>query len=292
MQRARFVAATIVVWAGLYYLVGTYILPPGLDRPVVLVNSHHGPLAGLLVVFAVWLAAAIAILIAGIGDGRRPLVVIGLALALWAYQGGMRGGTMDSWLILQNVEPGPPAGGAYWPLLADYLYLLLAIGGACLITWLPAGWNRPQPAIPPRDSAPRPKGTRTAQTDGLIALGTTVIVAAVAISILSGPAAADTWRGQVYFAVGVGFFAGVWAASKAVARLDIRWIVPAPLLLGLMGIVVAGVSPALALPAGHDQLDMIPAWALARPLPVEMVGVGLVALLAFLPTSENEREID
>ena len=93
LDRLRFVLAAVIVWAGLQYVVGPYVLPQGLDRPLVLVGSPHGPLAGALVVAALWAATLLATLIVGPGDRRHPLMVLGLALSLWAYGGGMKGGT-------------------------------------------------------------------------------------------------------------------------------------------------------------------------------------------------------
>lgn len=271
--RLRFVAAVGVLWAGLHFLVGP-LLPRGLDRPLVLAASPSGALAGLAFVGVVWLGAAVAALLAGPQPRRPAMVVIGMALALWTAEHGRLGGTMDDWLILRNEVPGPPRGAPYWGLLLDYVYLAIAVAGAHAIHAQTAArqvGQNPRAALRRAFGAGRRAGERR---QGLAALAATVVVAGAAILLLMGPALGRTLRGQVYFAVAVGFFAGVFAACRLSAVRDALWFWPAPLLLGLIGVVAAGFWPALLLPAGW-QLDTVPAWALVRPLPVEMVGVGL-----------------
>jgi hypothetical protein len=105
------------------------------------------------------------------------------------------------------------------------------------------------------------------------------LVAAVAIVVLTGSRMGATRHLQVYFAVGVGCVAGVFVTGKILPVRNPIWFWPMPLLLGVVGLVVAGVNPAVMLPAGHTHLDTIPAWGLVRPLPVEMTGVGVLAVL-------------
>ncbi|MEW6200191.1 MAG: hypothetical protein AB1601_16185 [Planctomycetota bacterium] len=271
--RLRFAAALGVVWAALHFLAGP-LLPRGVDRPLVLVASPYGALAGLTVIGVVWLGAAITALLIGPQPRRAAMVVIGVALALWTAEHGRLGGTMDDWLIFRNEVPGPPRGAPYWGLLLDYLYLAVAIAGAhTIFGWVAAR----QTGHEPRAALRRAWGVgRPAREwrQGLMALAATTVVGGAAILLLMGPTSGWTLRGQVYFAVALGFFAGVFVANRLVPVRDALWFWPAPLVLGVIGVVAAGLWPALMLPP-DCQLDTLPAWALARPLPIEMVGVGL-----------------
>ena len=68
------------------------------------------------------------------------------------------------------------------------------------------------------------------------------------------------------------------------------WYLPVPLLLGVIGLMVAGANATLMLPAEYKHLDMKPAWGLARALPIEMIGVGLVVTLAMLRDKSAEAQ--
>lgn len=287
LGRLRFVLATAAMWALLHYLVSGFVLLRGLERPIVLVASPHlGPMAGLLVVAAIWIGAVLAALITGARDCRKPLMIVGLGLALWAAEGGRLGGTMDCWLILQNEIPGPPSSAPYWLLLGDYALLLLGVGGAALI----AGALASRRSTSAGESA-EPRERRNSGVTpslGLAALLTTTVVGCVAMVFLTGLNEGRTMRGQVYFAVGAGLLLGTYLAMRFVKVRDPRWYWPAPILLGVIGLVVAGVAPDLMLPETHRHLDVLPAWGPVRALPVEMVGVGLVATLALVKPERAE----
>jgi hypothetical protein len=189
---------------------------------------------------------------------------------------------MDDWLIQRNLVPGAPTSAPYWSLLGDYVYLLLGVAGACAILNLLAG--RQDGAGTASQSIRQAFGL-TAPPDqrraGLLALLITTVVSGVAVFILTGPPLGETYRGQVYFAVALGSFAGVFVAHRAVKVDDPLWYWPAPLLLGIIGLVVAALKPGLMLPP-DCHLNTIPAWGLSRALPIEMVGVGLVGTLWML----------
>jgi hypothetical protein len=285
-RRARYVLATALLWAGLHYVVGGVALPRGVDRPLVL-----SPLSGLLLIGVLWAGALVLTVLVRLHDLRRLLIVIGLALALWAAEGGRRGGTMDDWLIQRNLLPGAPTSAPYWSLLGDYAYLLVGVAGVCVI-FRKIGW---------RDGAGtaskglRPAFGLTAPPDqrrvGLLALLLTTVVSGVAVFILTGPPLGETYRGQVYFAVALGSFAGVFVAHRTMKVADPLWYGPAPLLLGIIGLVVAAFKPGLMLPP-DCHLNSIPAWGLSRALPIEMVGVGLVGTLWTLrpPVADAARD--
>jgi hypothetical protein len=282
IARARFVVSTAIVWAGLHFAVGHLVLPTGLDRPLVLISAQPGPLAGLLLIPVLWVGAAVATIVLAARNQRGPLMVIGLALALWAFEGGRSGGTLDDWLILCHAEQGPATARAYWLLLGDYAYLLLAVAGAYVI----AGMLSVRGSAG-EEGASRPgEAPRAAAGAGALLIAAGVAVAAMVY--LMGPNLADTRRGQVYFAVGVGFALGVYVARKVVKVETRLWYWPAPLVAGVVSAVVAAISPTLLIPEGYREINTIPAWGPVRALPIEMVGVGLLISMWMLPSSADE----
>ncbi len=284
LSRLRILLATLVLWGALHYLAGGWLLPRGLERPPVLVASPvAGPLAGMIVVLVIWAASAVAALILGPREQRLVLPVLGLGLALWAAEGGRSGGTMDTWLILQQPKPGPPTSSPYWILLGDYALLAAAVIGARALAALIVPTDHQQPD---RQTGLRVSFGLEAPPDerkrGLLALVVTVVVATIATHILMGSAVAETLRGQVYFAVAVAFLLGTWVARQVAHTENPAWFWPAPLIVGVIGLIVAGLKPDMMLPDAYRKLNTIPAWGAARALPIEMVGVGLAGTLLML----------
>jgi hypothetical protein len=280
--RLRFWAAVGLLWAGLHFLVGVPFLPTGLDRPLVLASAHWAPVAALVLVVVVTAGAAAAWLIGAVRDQREPLLAVGTALALWTLERGRRGGTMDDWLTLCNPVPGPPRGGPYAMLLLDYLILLVAVAGALVAVNLLRQTRAPQPGAAPARGNVRWPALLGLGSDpalwraGLRGLLITSAAGALVVLIFAGPTIGETYRLQVYFAAGFGVFAGVFIAQQlGVTVREAGWLAAAPFVIGILGAAVAALRPGILLPASH-QMNIIPAWGLARPLPIEMVAAGLL----------------
>ncbi len=270
-QRATMAAIVVVGLFVLHALIEPALLPGDVDRPLTVLVGAGGVLAALAVLAA-------SVLIALLGEAscgrRRPatgLMLTGLTLALWAALGG----NMDQWLIRANPRPGPGTAAAYYPLLAEYVYWTLALAG-CLAACL--WWQRrlASQAPPPTEDAERPVALR----DGLAALLLQVAVAATLMFILTGPRFGHTYRGQVYFAVAVAFIVGTVAGHRFLGVDRLTWYLPGPILVGLAGVGLAIARPAL--PGVYASINVIPAWGLVRPLPIEMVAVGSAAIVLTL----------
>lgn len=261
------------IWIALTYLSGFPFFGLGPTHPSLVLGQPRGTwllAAGLVIVSAIggWLGAR-----RGQRDGVRGLAVVALGWALWSTGGG----SVDQWLIERNPVPGPGTAGAYWALLPDYLLLAVAIALVLLVSGVGtdpgaarAGILRVK-ALMPLDA------DRAERRRGLLGLAVTIAVAAVSISLLMGPRLAATRQGQVFFAVAAGFWLAAYVARHVTKVQRAGWLWPAPLAVGLIGAVLAALRPELAPP--YDRINIIPAWNLVRPLPVEMVSVGLLAIL-------------
>lgn len=285
LGRLRLAAAVALVWAALHYVADATVLARGLDRPVTIVIGQGGfaaAIVGAVVVLVLLLVGAlVGELLCGRRDGAQGLLVVGLALALWAW----RGGTIDDWLIMKNQTAGPPAAAAYWPLLAEYAYWIVVVAAVFALTgWRARVSDRAEPGTDRRKAGgldTSPAGLR----DGITALVVTVAVAATLVLILTGPRVGHTYRGQVYFAVAVAFIVGVLAGRRVSGARSFVWYVPGPLMVGIAGVLLATWKPGLG-PA-YENINVIPAWGLVRPLPIEMVSVGLVATLLTLRAAKR-----
>ncbi len=278
--RLRLLAATALLWGLLHFVAGPFAVPRGLDRPILLAAAPHPLPAALMLVAVVVAGGAAACLLAG-RDRHLPLMAVGLALALWAAEGGARGGTMESWLRFANERPGPPRGAPYWPLLADYACFAVALALLGVLSeWLRSdgpGGRRSWAGAARAALAPDQPGAE--RRLGPAALLLTTSVAGVVMLALVGPVAQAVYRGQVYFAVGVGFFAGTWVATRLLPVRHPLWFWTSPLLLGIVAATAAALRPTLLLPELYRGSDTIPAWGLVRALPTETVGVGVFAAL-------------
>lgn len=284
VARVRLVLAMALVWAGLHFVIDQTVLARGLQRPVVILASGSGLLAALAVAVVLWIGAVVGTLLAGVRENTGTLFVIGVALALWAAGDG----TMDDWLLLQNQLVQDPRGAPYWPLLGEYVYLGVVIAGVAAL----GGWSllgqRVSDAGARRAALHRTfalDAGGTSWREGVSALLVTAVVAGVLMFLLFGPREGHTRRGQVYFAVAVAFILGVMAARRLTRVRHPLWYWPAPFVVGIVGVLLAAFKPAL--PQPHHHLDMIPAWGLVRPLPVEMVGVGVAAIIWTLRTTSR-----
>ena len=269
----RLIVAVGFVWAGLHFLIGTTLMPRGLDRPLSLAAAPNAAFAA--VVLLAWLVASgfLGQLAAGPRYRERGLVIVCAALALWSAAGG----TVDDWLILsQPNEAAPPSGAVYWPLVFEYVYLAIALAMVVAASSLAGVGDAAEATV-----AARLRGVfgleraELAKGRGWLALLITIAVIGVLMMVLTGSPVGRTQPGQVYFAVAVACAAGVFIATRLSGVHEPIWYWPAPILAGLIGMLVAVINPGFLVPVEYNQLNSIPAWGLARALPMQMVGVGV-----------------
>lgn len=254
-------AGIALAWGCLHTPLG-----PPRSRALVLLGGDVSMIYLLLAAIALVATAWIGRAVAG-ADVRSGLFSLSAALAVWP----LIFGTVDDWLALQNPVPGQGVAGPYWKLLPDYLVLAALV----TLTWWLLGRSGVAPSADP--ATPR---SATSPVQGVIALLTTSLVAGIVLLIAFGPRAAPTAIGQVYFSVAVAFVIGVMA-GRSVAPAGFAWYLAAPFIVGCVGVVGAALGPVL--PAPYALLNIVPVWGLVRPLPIEMIGIGLLAILWTAP---------
>lgn len=239
-------------------------LPAGLDRAPVICG--YGPASGVLggvllflsLVAGGWLAQRVA--------ADRPFAgmqAAALGLIAWVLPRG----TVDDWLIFIQPELGKPRSFAYIVFLSDYLVLAAAFAAIWLL-------RRPA-VVEPQTSAPR--DTPAPLSERLTMLAAVSAIAAALMLVLNGPRAMETHRGQVIFAVAAGFAAPILAGRSFLGWRDVSVCLLAPWLVGMLGVVWGLVRPGLA--PEYLRLGIIPVTPLVRALPVEMVAIGILAVL-------------
>lgn len=264
LRRTRVIAGAVLVGVMLQFSVGGRVLPPGLDRAPVL--AANGPLAALLLILVVFVGGVAGGVVGGSDRKLTGLFVAMLGLSGWAAQGG----TVDSWLRQTLTRPDESGTRAYVQLILDYIYLLLCVGGIFAANGVVGGAAR----VATLAELKRALGE---WKQGIPALAVTSAIGALAILVLTGPRVAQTHRGQVYFAVGVGFALAVLAATKLMPPRHAMWYLMAPFVVGLVGLAWAIVDPSL--PGAYRRLNNLPAQGLVRALPIEMVAVGCAGVL-------------
>jgi hypothetical protein len=278
-RRARLAVAVAVVWAVLRFGIEGWLLPPGLHRPVTLAVASGTVLTTVATAAVVIAGAYFGRVIIGTCYPLAGLLTAALSVAVWPIGGG----TMTDYLMLAapNGAVGPPRGATYVPLVGEYvvwLVVMLLAAGADAEAGPTAGAPLLRRAIGRVRRALAPAAFASNLRAGLLALVITGTICGLLMVFLTGPATSgNTLRGQVYFAVAASSAAGVIVARRLTGVVEPIFYWPAPILAGLVGVIVATMRPDLLLPPPYNQLNSIPAWGLARALPAEMAGVGISA---------------
>lgn len=268
VERARIVAAALLVCAGMWGLSSISGWLAGWKRPPVLL-AHGAVLSTIGVLVISLIGIAVGRFVAGRRDLSSLLAVVGLGLLFFS----MPAGSMQDWLMLAHSGAAPPTGAAYVALLADYAALLLIP----LLAF--AVFHERQADVGVGAALAAAMGLTRSQVErnkGYLALLCCVAVATILLVLLSGPRTEHVRGGQVYFSVALAMVGGIYAAHQLTGVGDFCFYWPAPFLVGVVGVAFAAIWPALPAPYAH--LNNIPAWGPARALPIEMIGMGLFAV--------------
>lgn len=282
LARLRAILAVIVTPLVFIYATRWLVFPYAFEQPMVIAASPSWLITMIGLPILILFSVTIGCTLSARRNVTRAVWLTSIALLLWVYPGG----TMDEWLIAQRPVPGPPTGAAYVPLLLDYFVGLVIFG---VVLHLGASF---------KDSGGFLRGiqwkrfTSTIPT-GAMTLGVTTLGAILIMWPLMGAAVSISKRLQVFFAVIVAFALAAMLAKNLFDDQHVLWYWLAVPLVGLIGVVVAIMAPAMSLPLAYRQIDTLPAWWLVRPLPFEMLAGGWLGVIIGLglekPTEEQEQ---
>lgn len=258
----------LAVSAAIFWYVGPWALGPIDPKgPVTLLTVPQGivtlaEMLGLAIV-----ASGLAVAISGAGSAHRGPLAVAVGLAAL----GMHGAQMDK-LVLYRLFSGTGVSGAdpypVWGLIAE-TWLWLALVG---VGWVVGRWVDSWFEQGPNDSSRMVFGSSDMrQTTAAIALG--ALVAWAVISFTIGRTQSPLMRGQIYFAVTVGFVIAALAAHACFELENNLWA------LVCIG-VVAMAAYMIAAPAGKDIAfarehgTYLVLGPMARPLPIEFAALG------------------
>lgn len=263
-------------WTLVYWVLHGVLRLDGSSHPLVAISGPYGVLGGLLVAPAVWAATALSALLSSSPDplaGLR-LAMTGAGVAVFSAS------SMDRWLLWANPIVGPPRGQDYAPLLIEYVVLAIAVVGAAVVSRQISLWRSGGLAEAPAASLRAVLAPVDSSTDpSWIGFLRATAVCGVLTTLAMGPSVTWTRVLQVYFAVIAGMWLGLALSRWLFGSANPSKVWLAPIVLGVIGVVGAMISPTLLIPLEYRQLNSIPAWGLVRALPLQMVFVGVATLL-------------
>lgn len=287
-EKVRVVLAALVAIALLSY-VGWMVARP-IDPEMAVTFT-----AGGRSILAIWPALLVlAVVSAAVGSAvagpRLPeagmfacaVGLAGLALhggsmeKLLAYVAGVEGSGRRSLMFAMAID------SVLWAALPALAWVVVLM----VSRWL---WGAPvvQPAVKraAKDAAAKGGSLLDILGSGTLALAVTSVVALFFIwmTIARTPVATIA-RGQVVASVFFGMYLGAMAARYFTGLDHARYYMVAPLVVAIVGFLLgylqAGMGWASGPLAAYAQLATTVPHALARPLPIEYIGVGLAGVIA------------
>lgn len=281
VEKARFTAACAIAVA-LFLSVGWTVVRPIDPYAAVTLLLQDRPwpaLVGVVAALSV-VASVVATVVAGVPLPHAGVAATAVGLAVMAT----RGGTMTKLLMYHGTTPAERRSLAL--LLAIEVALWTAaiwaawLAESAALRWLGAAAAPDAPAEPRASTGSRVVDALVRWRDGLLGGAVCVAVAWIVITLaISRTPASAIERGQVYFAVSLGFFAGALAGHQLWRRGAAGWYALGVAVLAVIGYGLGYVRPTPALPL-YAGLATTPPNALFRALPVEYLSMGVVGSLA------------
>jgi hypothetical protein len=273
------IACGVSIW--LFHAVGGMVLQPGDPLASLSLLAHQHPFQAA--VSAALLSGVVSVSAALIGPVRLTgfscvAVAVGWAILAWSS------GTMEYMLVYQGGEAASTRSAMFGKLAVETLFwAALAVEALFLEAWV-KGWVHARQA-PKAEGQPRQKACTESGPGrvrrGVIGAGLASFIAMVFISqVAARSPVAEISRGQVYFAVGVGFFLGVLVGFYFSYGAPAVYLVGGVCLAALLSYLWAVIDPQLSSSSGaYRNLLCVPPSVLVRPLPVEYVALGVIGSL-------------
>ena len=258
----------LAVSAAIFWYVGPWALGPVDPKgPVTLLAVPQGVITLAEMLGLAIVASGLAVAISGAGSAHRGPLAVAVGLAAL----GMRGSQMDM-LVLYRLFGATGTAGAdpypTWGLIAEtWLWLALIGVGWVVGRWVDS-WFEPEPGA----SGKLVFGSSDMrQSTAAIALA--ALVAWAVISFTIGRQQSPLMRGQIYFAVTVGFVVAALAAHACFQLENNLW---ALVCIGLVAMAAYMISA----PTGKEIVfarehgTYLVLKPMARPLPIEFAALG------------------
>jgi hypothetical protein len=241
-------------------------------------------------------AAAVGSAVAGprLPEAGMFAAAIGLAgLAL-------HGGSMQTLLVYE--AGADPAGRRH--LMVSMAVDAVLWAGLLAVSWVVVGavgrwlWGNhadggPDKPEPPKKSLKNSSSLVDLLGGGPLALAVTSIVAMFVIWMtVARTPVANIARGQVIASVFFGLYLGAMAGRYFTGIDHARYYLPAPFVAALVGFLLGYLQANMAwASAAYAQLATTPLHALARPLPIEYIGVGLAGTIFGFWSAEKIEQV-
>jgi len=288
----------VAVAVGLLTTVGWHVAKPlDPDWAVTLTRSGRGILAiapSLLILTIVVAAVGTALSGRRVPQGGVFATAIGLAMlslrggsmqVVLAYCGSNQAGPRRSLMVSMAIEC------LLWAAMLAVSWIV--VEGVWRWLWASGADDSGEAEAPKlQKSARGPRPGNAGPRAGWPALAVTSVVALFVIwmTIARSPVATIA-RGQVIASVAGGLYLGVLAARYFTGIRNPRWYVLAPLVVALVGYLLGFLQADLGWAKGplasYARLATTPAHALARPLPIEYIAVGVAGAIAGLWSGEK-----
>ncbi|MCK6456078.1 MAG: hypothetical protein L6Q92_06055 [Phycisphaerae bacterium] len=271
--RLRTIAA-LAIAAAVYWYVGYWVVEPKdpfAPISLLLVDNRLIVMAEMIALAIV--AAGLAVAIHGGSAASFGPIAVAVGLAAVSLRGG-------SIAALPTALPTSVAG---WPtrdlIVEMWLWCGLIAVGAVVGHWV-ASWFTP-PAGGPRADWRKADGamvdsaaelTRAAANVAIVA-----VVAFVLVRILGGDNRESILKGQVYFAVGIGFYLATLLCQWFLRLRQGLWLLLAVAIVGTVGYAVGAPNVDPASRRIGARIELAP---ICRALPMEFAAMGAIGVLA------------
>lgn len=269
IHRLRFFAGMILAVVVFWY-VG-YWAAKSKDplAPITLISVDQGVIAMAELLALGVVASGLAVAICGAGSAERGALAIAVGLAAMALRGSQLDMLVLSRLSAEgSVDPFPATA-----LVAEtWLWLaLIAVGfvvGRWVDSWFDSGAAA---AVTPVDRAPDVR-------QGLGAIAIVSLIAWTVISYAIGGEENPLHKGQIYFAIALGFLVGAMVANWLFHLQSRVWLLTAVAIVATAAYLLAGPD-GTQVDAARQTGTYVTLSPMTRPLPIEYAALGSIGAL-------------
>lgn len=221
--------------------------------------------------------SAIATAVAGKRLPEAGLFATGVGMATMA----LRGGSMQSVLAYCASPETASRRELMWLMGQDCLLWAAVMALAWAASTLTRKWLWPDSKVSASPARTKPVSPQL----GAATLASTLIVALMVIWLtIARTPVAEIARGQVVASVAAGLFLGAMAGRTVTGVDNVRWYLPAVVLVGLTAYLIGYLESDMSWAASgsyrpYAALATTPPHDLVRPLPIEYMTVGVAAVL-------------